>query len=474
MQRLNRIGNAFLWLPILYGMAVIASAVWKYHSGANTLGKAAGLGTFGLIVCAVFLAARRLAPPTKTKLSLLVITTGGGLLLLECALAYIQRIPRDSTQEGAKASRREAATKLGQEFDNRTKREVVLAMRAEGIPAVPTFQPEYFFLKAGFIDIDGKHAIPLGGVANRRTVFCNESGEWLTYQSDEHGFHNPKGLYTPGKVDVVAVGDSFTIGQCVCSDENFVARVRKKHPATINLGAAGNGPLCSLAALTEYAKPLRAKNVIWCYYEGNDLLDLSREKKSLLIRYLQDPSFSADLLSHQPAIDRDLLKIIDAELKKPAAPAEGQAPENEIASQSQSTAFTASTILQLARVRTGLGDLLRGSSRLAAQNEVEINLLKEVLRSAKERTERFGGKLYFVYLPAYERFARLRYPSRHGRIKEIVAEVNLPFIDIDQAFRDHGDPLALFPFRIWGHYTRDGHRIVGEAILEALDGKPSR
>ena len=44
-----------------------------------------------------------------------------------------------------------------------------------------------------FININGAEVFPLAGVANKFTVFCNEMGEYTNYESDEHGFNNPRG-----------------------------------------------------------------------------------------------------------------------------------------------------------------------------------------------------------------------------------------------------------------------------------------
>lgn len=467
MQRLTRIANAFLLVPVLYGLTLVALAAWKYRTGtANALANVAAQAAVGGALAVGFFAARRLSLPAKGKLLALTFSAGLGLLLVECALTYLQRPGAFATQEGAAAYRAAEARKVGQKFDTRTKREVIAALRAEGIDAVPAFHPEYFFLKGTSLRLGDKDAIPLGGVADRPTVLCNESGEYLVFDSDEHGFNNPGGLYAPGEVDAVILGDSFAQGACVCTNKNLATCLREKYPHTLNLGNAGNGPLSALATLAEYGEPLRPKNVVWCYYEGNDLLDLSREKKSVLIDYLKVPDFSAHLLSLQPEIDRELTKIIDKERDKPATAGDDGPVQKEDA------AFTASSILTLGRIRTGIGKLLhRGEPGAFPQSE-EIPLFKEVLQSAKDRAERGGGKLYFVYLPAYERYGRRGYPDQaYARVKEVVAEVGLPFVDVRQAFDRHGDVLSLFPFRVWGHYTEDGYRLAGETILRAMAGE---
>jgi hypothetical protein len=465
MQRFDRIANAFLLVPALYGGTLVALAAWKYQAGAtNSVANPAAQAAVGLVLAVAFLAARRLSTPAKAKLLILTGSTGVSLLLVECALEYLQRPRAFATQEGAASFRAAAAHKLGQEFDTRTKREVVVALRSTGVAAVPAFHPEYFFQKARSVRIGNKDVIPLGGVANSPTVFCNESGEYLVFDSDEHGFNNPKGLYVPGEVDLVALGDSFAEGACICSDTNLVSCLRERHPRTLNLGNAGNGPLCELGTLVEYARPLRPKAVVWCYYEGNDLLDLSREKKSLLLRYLKEPGYSADLMALQPDIDRELNRIIEAEITNPSTTGENGSP------QARNTALTVANILALGRIRGSIGNLMHRSSSDAFPQSEELSLLKEVLQAAKERTERFGGRLYFVYLPAYERYGLKGYSDQpYIHVKETVADLGLPFVDVRQAFDEHEDVLSLFPFRVWGHYNEAGYRLAAETILQTLD-----
>ena len=102
--------------------------------------------------------------------------------------------------------------------------------------------------------------MPFGGISNRVTVLCNESGEWITYQSDEHGFQNPKGTWQSGHIDIAALGDSFAHGYCVPSDKSFVAFDPTAYPRSLNLGMAGNGPLLMLAASKSICQAIRAKD----------------------------------------------------------------------------------------------------------------------------------------------------------------------------------------------------------------------
>ena len=91
------------------------------------------------------------------------------------------------------------AKKSGIDFDVRTKFEVVKDLRERGISAVPATIPFDLLMRQpddsfkSKIAVDGKEVLPLGGISHRVTVLCNETGKYIIYESDERGFHNPKG-----------------------------------------------------------------------------------------------------------------------------------------------------------------------------------------------------------------------------------------------------------------------------------------
>src|SRR6185436_4487677 len=93
------------------------------------------------------------------------------------------------------------------------------------------------------VAIDGRELVPLGSVSDATTLLCNESGEWISYRSDSRGFNNPDDVWRTGRVDVAALGDSFTHGYCVPGGTSFIDLLRQHNRATLNLGMAGNGPL---------------------------------------------------------------------------------------------------------------------------------------------------------------------------------------------------------------------------------------
>ena len=135
-------------------------------------------------------------------------------------------------------------------------------MRRQGREPSPGVEPVRFVWAHApgaptSVTIDGAAVLPLGGLSRRTTLDCKEGGDWLVFQTDEHGFHNPPGAWSAPSLELAFLGDSFVHGSCVPSEQNMVERVRARHPATLNLGTAGGGPLIMLAQLREYLPALR-------------------------------------------------------------------------------------------------------------------------------------------------------------------------------------------------------------------------
>jgi hypothetical protein len=297
-------------------------------------------------------------------------------------------------------------------------------------------------------------------------LLCNESGEWVAYRADHHGFNNPDEVWQR-KAEIAALGDSFTHGYCVPPGESFVDLIRQQHRDTLNLGIAGDGPLLMLATLSEYLPQLHPRVVLWFYFEGNDLEDLQRERRSsILDRYLND-AFVQEGLSRQQEIDRAIL----AEIPGVMALAAKRARERPL----NATTYYFQSVLKLTELRQRLG-LLSGPDareREAAEDFQGMNfeVFRAVLSHAKRRVESWGGELRFVYLPDWERYTtqyRSLGDTRRNDVLKAVADLGLSLIDVEPAFRAHGDPLSLFPFRQPGHYTKVGHHLVADTVLRHL------
>lgn len=466
---------------VLLATTVVSLAVWFYcvyfyvWTGIRQFDSGLKIALFiclPLILALCTLGALRLSPLNRVSVALLWSSALASIYILEVLFTlWPPLLGGRAATASDKTERRQIAERFGINFDSRDAIEVVMDARSRGVAAVPAVFPAALLEQGpgdalnSVIRINRTETLPLAGVSNKFAVLCNESGEFIAYESDEHGFHNPKGLWNSDQVDIAVVGDSFVHGFCVPSEENFVSLIRRRYPATLSLGMGGNGPLLELAGVKEFLPLLKPKVVLWGYFEKNDFTELRNEAKSpLLLRYLKS-SFRQDLTSRQNDLDQALLAHIEKE--KPRALLRSQQSKNP------SSFKKASEIAKLRTLRSSFATF-SGRQQLEDQNAAAnksagLVLFRAILQQAKTTVEAWGGSLYLVDLPPWERYAAPgSLKQNREQVLQTAAGLDIPIIDIDEAFRSHGDPLSLFPFRRSGHYNAKGNEIVAAAILERL------
>lgn len=386
------------------------------------------------------------------------------------------------------------ARRAGVEYDHRHPLEVVADLRHEGRDAYHAMSPVEVWarnplgvpnaLQRGVIE--QMNLYPLAGIPQATLVLCNESGHFPTYNSDEHGFNNPLGLYDGTPVDTVLIGDSFTQGWCVDPSENIAGHLQKLKPnlRVANLGISGHGPLLELAVLREYARLLRPARVYWIFFEGNDLKELMlRGKHPVLTQYLHDPGFTQNLAARRDEVSAFLRSVHDSMF----ASIEGLG--KSISSNRNSMIFRLkesrlASFLVLRDLREGVytAILRTVSDRRSKQLEPDLErapalgMLEDIFRSAHETVAAWGGELVVVYLPGIQTIVSDELDPQLAQYaketKAIIERIGLPLIDLSPTFRALDDPLSVLPFRIRNHFNSKGYRIVAEQILEYQKGWP--
>jgi PAS domain S-box-containing protein len=485
---LAKIANIVLSAGGILCLVVLSYFVYYYHwAGQRSFTSPVGALVYYVVpacLAGLLFVSLRLRMSYRVNMALCLCSVAFTIYAAEAMTTLWFSLP--SVIEGQKHKTRIAAAKaLGSKFDTRTRSEVIRDLRSQGMDAVPSFFSQGLLkgqndgTTKSVISINGVEVLPLASIANKLTVVCNESGQFLTYQSDQHGFNNPQQVWQM-PVEIVAVGDSYAQGYCVGPNSNFVSLIRQRHPGTVNLGIEGNGPLVMLATLKEYAKIVRPKMVLWFYFEGNDLGDLKKEKQSALLnRYLTESAFSQHLLTRQPEIDRalsDYLKLIE---DKNAFSKKLEEISDAI-TQIHGLPGALKNIIKLGQIRQRLG-LVYGTATETplrtepaepqSEDRAEIDLLHEVLLQAKKLVSSGGGNLYFVYLPVWRRYSPDQQVNT-GRyaVLQAVNKAGLSFIDIHPVFMAQRDPMALFVFPLPGsrHYNEEGHRLVAEEVLRSI------
>ena len=291
--------------------------------------------------------------------------------------------------------------------------------------------------------------MPLSGMSNSKTVFCNESGYYSIYQSDRYGFNNPDKEWDSKEIEYLLVGDSFTHGACVNRPDDIASVLRNiSNKPALNLGWSANGPLIQFATLKEYLLPSVDK-VIWVFYEGNDFDDLKNEMKNKkLDRYYKDFNYKQNLLLKQKEID----ELVKTKIN------EAVDPKNTIKS-----------FIFLRNFRNFLTTHLS----LKNQNNFETNPKKidlstdfvNILKYTKKLVNKNNSELYFVFIPTDLGVGLTKDDTLYKMIEKKVRELDINFIDIKSVLENEEDVKKFIPLG-GGHFNSKGYQKIAETIYD--------
>lgn len=361
--------------------------------------------------------------------------------------------------------------------DPRTKFEIVTELRKTTRNVYPAFGPFYFAKHPE--DVKRSTLIPLSGVSNSTIVYSKEGGEWLIFQSDQFGFNNNGknwGDYVRNGCNIVLIGDSFTQGGCAPSGQIFADLIRAKYPKTINLGTSSTGPIIQKGIFNEYAIAIRPKNIFWCYYEGNDLNNIEREKSWDAINKYLLPTYKQGLMRKQNEIDRFLVDIIERNISL-LTKNKSKGPKYGPYYLSLRT-FNVIHGLGLKHFRSFLNDRLKTDilflpylkKNVEVDHTENIRIFRNIIADVKNASSKWGGQIAFVYLPSHDSIYRRKGLHRE-KVLSFVRELGLPIIDLYEPFVRHENPKVLFNIP-WGkHFSPEGHRVVAEHLCIYLKGK---
>ena len=346
--------------------------------------------------------------------------------------------------------------KLGNLADKRSKIEVILNLRKNGIEANPSMYANYS---------SKENIYSFGGISKILTILCNENGYWASYLSDRYGFRN-QDIFWDSKDIALMMGDSTGQGSCV-NNENYFSKnfshslkENKNFQKTniLNLSIGARGPLTTYANLREYIDIIKPKKIIWLYHESNDLYDLESEMTNgFLKQYLDDENFSQKLYLQQSKIDRILLENskndLSNKIKNPSKKLNGWYD------------YTNFIRLSLLRLTTLHPDQINYSDTTLKNFSIVMNKVKTL-------SKKYNSDLYFVYIPDYARFINNNnnsYYKDYNKILDIIQNLKIQTIDINkELFQDEVDPLKYFPFRKRGHYNEAGYNELAKHIYKNI------
>ena len=390
----------------------------------------------------------------KIKISIIVLSTIFSLYLIEVFLLVSVLGDKNDRADNPAI---QIKIKKEPNFDTRSLVEVYEDMKTKNKNTVLAIYPN------SFLENTNQQLLQLSGISNRKTILCNENGYYATYQSDRYGFNNPDNEWNKKQVAFFLVGDSFIQGYCVNEKDTIGGNIRKKNKvgAVLSLGYGNNGPLIIHATLREYLPLTNTKKVLWFYLEsrGKNLNKrLNREINNFILQnYLNNKEFSQNLPLKQNDIDAKLKKFLEKE----------KSIEQQLYKSNPLLRF-----IKLSFFRRYTTERIFSVPSLD-MDEI-LDKFTEIISLSKSFTQKRGAKFYFVYLPDTERYFEANKNTNdynnYEKIINIVKKLDVPIIDINKELHlTVEDPLALYPFRMEGHYNELGYRLVAETILKKID-----
>ena len=378
----------------------------------------------------------------KEYLIIILISSLTTIYIFEFYLTFKRIENRDQrAQEKIEIKKKKFFDKTGKKFDGRSRYEIYSELKINNPDIQVSFHTSDLFNEKNDI-------FPFAGISKSKTIHCNENGYYSIYESDRYGFNNPDKEWDQKNFEFLLVGDSHTHGACVNRPGDIASILRSlSKKSVLNLGYSGWGPLIKYAILREYLTS-DVKNILWIYFEGNDLSDLQNELGSDFLRkYFENLNFSQNLKNKQEQIDSFAkAKILKSKEKKDR--------------------FNLQKFIKINNIR---GKITNSFVKKDQKNPLPITELKKILLHVREMAKKNGSNLYFVYLPEYLRYKNNYDNSNYVLVKSIVNELDIPFIDINKkVFEKETDPLNLFPFRLFGHYNEEGYRKIAEAIFNSI------
>ncbi len=337
----------------------------------------------------------------------------------------------------------------GNEYDYRTAYQVMLDSdeRLEIL-----IQPEYFWSTKDDV-------FPLSGKPNSKIIIGNENGYYANYFSDKYGFRNPNDVWEKNKTKYLLLGDSFVHGFAVNKPDDISYQLRElSKENVINLGFGGNGPLTSYATLKEFF-PNNVENILWFFFEGNDLSDLTHEKKNkILVEYFKDDSYSQNLKLKEKEIKKVFKNYTDKQLK---IRANMEKRQNRLIK-----------YIMLWNLRSKVHFLVANFGvKKDLNTDDNFNLYLDILNKVNSFSKQNNSKLYFIFIPAFERYSNKDFSNKYYfELIEYLKKNKIELIDLHyDLIIKQPDPLELYPFRMGGHFNEYGYKKISKFIYSSIN-----
>lgn len=282
-------------------------------------------------------------------------------------------------------------------------------------------------------------------------------------ECDSNGFRNDHEIQ---QAPVVLIGDSFVEWGLVSKSDLISDRLgRMLQVEVANLGQPAYGPQQELIVLRRYGLRLQPKVVLWFFFEGNDLLDVSKYERT--IRNMDEMLKERESFKQRSFANNALLALATLTSPRPSGEEARRRSGRFLRGQSQEEttlyfAYAGAPLSEedLANLRTAQGCLLHAQQLCASER----------------------AKLVILYVPTKYRVYRdfCEFPDDgYGRswlINDLPSRLEswcktqaIPYLDLTPSLKDSAGKGDLVYFPDDGHWNSLGHEVVTKAIAGFLE-----
>ncbi len=391
---------------------------------------------------------------SKEKNIIIGISTFSILISIFIIEAYLQYKHLEFIKGDLSKKKNIYKSKTGKTYDERSKFEYYQELKKKHFKlsfpiTIPMVLASEEYKRENFL--------PFSGISNIKTIHCNENGYYSTYESDRFGFNNEDSIWdSTANKKIILLGDSFVHGACVFRKDSISGFLKGLNDKVefYNLSYSEHGPLEQLAVLKEYSKIIKPNYIIWFYFEGNDLGDLSGSLNNKVLRsYLENENFSQNLIEKTSLSDQLYKSILDDQIKK-----------QEI--KFHTFTFNFESFFKLSYFRKTFLNLF-------IKPEPPIKEFKKIAEQILKFAKKNDSKLYVVYLPDYHRYyykkdKDLTYLN-YEKVLNTFKTLDLKVIDINKELSlKIENKKELFPFEKFGHYNEIGYKLISTIINEKI------
>ena len=354
--------------------------------------------------------------------------------------------------------------KTGKKYDRRTKYEIYKDLK-ENEDIRPGTYP-YQFLKEHLT------LLPLSTFSKKKIIYCNENGYYSIYKSDRFGFNNLDNIWNEDTINYLLIGDSFTNGACVNSEDNIAGNLKKlsQKNNVLNLGVGGGGPLTEYAIFKEYVPNIKKINrILWIYYEGNDLSNINEERGNNILKNYLKENYSQNLIIRNTEINNFLEDKLNHEEEKANKELKDKKIKylTDILKLSKTRGLLIGSISQIFNTKNSINN----SSELNYENVK--NIFYKIINNVKKFADKEDTKLYFIYLPDSSRYVNNNNTNtfkHYDKVLNLIKSLNIPIIDVNENLGKVSDnPLEFYSFGTTGnHFNENGYKKVSEIIYKVI------